>query len=515
MTDSIDYAALLSERFPEVGYREFYRDLFPSGTLQRTREAAKGEYPAIAVVVRDGGNIRRTVTDDLSAIDAVVADARPGDLCVMSPVTYAGMTQRKSMAHALHAIVIDLDDLIVRDGSPDGYEQLLYQFTDILGTPSAGFAIPRPTYIVASGTGLHLYYVLDEPLVLWSETFDRLEVYRAALTRKVWNAYITEAYEKPQYEGCTQGFRMVGTPVKPKAGCGVARAFLTGDKVALGYMDGFVLEGQRMGDLRRSGRVPIDVAKEKWPEWYRRRIVQGVPRGTWRPNRAVYDWWKRRVEQEGSPGHRYNCIVALAAYARKCGIERDELERDAEELRVLLHGRDTKNPFTKKDVRDALTAYRDGMIRYPIDEIVKRTGIPIEKNKRNGRKQEVHLMGARAIQEINDRVNGTNWRDGNGRKPKRDTIRAYAAEHLDESQREIARALGVSKTTVNKWLKPGWREEWEADRIKEDARRFESLVSADLARPRPSSGTAVEYSLLDLEKGSVIASAGPFDLSEE
>ena len=85
-------------------------------------------------------------------------------------------------------------------------------------------------------------------------------------------------------------------------------------------------------------------------------------------------------------------------------------------------------------------------------------------NKRNGRKQAVHLMGARAIQEINDRVNGTDWRAGNGRKPKCDLVRSYAFEHSDASQREIAAALGVSKTTVNKWLKPGWREEWDEQR---------------------------------------------------
>lgn len=457
MLDFPDYASLLAERYPEVSYREFYRDLFPAGSLQASRAAAKGEYPAVAVMVRPSGNLRVTVTDDLSAIDEVVSAAATGDLCVMSPVTYAGMSQRKSMAHALHAIVIDLDDLIVRDGSPDGYEQLIYQFTDILYTAAAGFAIPHPTYIVASGTGLHLYYMLKDPLVLWPETFDRLESYRVALTRKVWNAYITDAYEKPQYEGCTQGFRMVGTPVKPKAGKGVARAFLTGEKVDLGYMDGFVDESHRMGNLRRSGRVPIDEAKERWPEWYERRIVKGVPRGTWRPNRAVYDWWKRRVVAEGAPGHRYNCIVALAAYARKCGIDRDELERDAEELRELLHNRDAKNPFTKKDVRDALTAYRDGMIHYPIDEIVKRTGIPIEKNKRNGRTQEQHMKVMRAIQEV---VN-PGWRAGNGRPkgspnkkhPKRDAILEYKRNHPEATQREIAKALGVSPTTVNKWLK--------------------------------------------------------------
>lgn len=506
MADFIDYAALLSERYPEVSYREFYRDLFPSGTLQRSRVAAKGEYPAIAVVIRDVGNLRRTVTDDLSAIDAIVEDALPGDLCVMSPVTYAGMSQRKSMAHALHAIVVDLDDLIVKDGRPDGFEQLIYQFTDILDTVASGFAIPHPTYIVASGTGLHLYYTLKEPLVLWPETFDRIEAYRAALTRKVWNAYITEDYEKPQYEGCTQGFRMVGTPVKPKAGGGVVRAFLTGDKVDLGYMDGFVEERHRMGNLRRSGRVPIDEAKERWPEWYQRRVVQGVPRGTWRPNRAVYDWWKRRVMAEGEPGHRYNCIVALAAYARKCGIDRDELERDAEELRVLLHERDARNPFTKKDVRDALTAYRDGMIRYPVDEIVKRTGIPIEKNKRNGRKREQHLQLMRGIKNVKAQMGEDVL---GGRPEKRDLIRRYAYEHPEANHSEIARALGVSRPTVIKWLKPGWKEE-EARSREAAARIFDHMVAKDLESLGDDYRGQVEYGMLDLAEGSLEAKAGPF-----
>ena len=62
-------------------------------------------------------------------------------------------------------------------------------------------------------------------------------------------------------------------------------------------------------------------------------------------------------------------------------------------------------------------------------------------------------MGARAIQEINDRVNGTNWRDGNGRKPKKYLVRDYAAAHPDENHSQIARALGISRTTVIKWLR--------------------------------------------------------------
>ena len=41
-----------------------------------------------------------------------------------------------------------------------------------------------------------------------------------------------------------------------------------------------------------------------------------------------------------------------------------------------------------------------------------------------------------------------------GAPTKRDEIRAYAAEHPDASHAAIAKALGVSRTTVIKWLKP-------------------------------------------------------------
>ena len=46
------------------------------------------------------------------------------------------------------------------------------------------------------------------------------------------------------------------------------------------------------------------------------------------------------------------------------------------------------------------------------------------------------------------RASTKGWRRG-----KRDLIRAYAHEHLDANHSDIARALGVSRPTVIKWLK--------------------------------------------------------------
>ena len=71
---------------------------------------------------------------------------------------------------------------------------------------------------------------------------------------------------------------------------------------------------------------------------------------------------------------------------------------------------------------------------------------------------------SRAVQEVNDRFNGTNWRDGNGRKPKADLVREYAAAHPDASHSAIARELGISRTTVIKWLHDAPEEAAETER---------------------------------------------------
>ena len=43
-------------------------------------------------------------------------------------------------------------------------------------------------------------------------------------------------------------------------------------------------------------------AKELYPDWYEKRIVQGEPKqkskkqgGTWVCNEALYEWWKRKI----------------------------------------------------------------------------------------------------------------------------------------------------------------------------------------------------------------------------
>ena len=144
-----------------------------------------------------------------------------------------------------------------------------------------------------------------------------------------------------------------------------------------------------------------------------------------------------------------------------------ELEADALALVPTLEGLTVRedNHFTEDHALAAIEAYYDPIIhKLTRDRIERRTAIELPKNKRNGRSQAKHLEGARAIRDINN----DNWREGNGRKPKADLVREYAAEHPDANHSEIARALGISRPTVIKWLKDVPKGATEPEKPKPD-----------------------------------------------
>lgn len=438
----------LSDSFEELYPNDFYRELFPEGELDEDGAFSKGKYTAIAVRIFDNGKVHRySVCNDLEVVRKLICC---NDFCVMAPVSFAGKSQRQANARNLYAVVFDLDGLLeTEDGRS---KSLINLFAHIeLGL------IPKPSHIVFSGTGLHLYYMLEHPLPLFPNVMKSLAAYRSCLVRKIWNPYITSLSDKPQFESVTQGFRMVGT--KAKHGRTV-RAFKTGEKVSVDYLNKFADEKSKIDLVKYVSKTPISEAKEKWPEWHQRRIVDGRPRGTWGIKRDLYEWWKRKIEEGATVGHRYFCVMALAVYARKCAVPYKELEKDAINLIPFLNNLDKtgNNPFTAGDVVKALEAYDASYITFPRHTIEELTGVDIPANKRNGRKQKLHLRMARSNLEIlNDdagfALQGRPKGSTKESTPKGEQIRAYAAAHPGANHSEIARALGVSRPTVIKWLK--------------------------------------------------------------
>ena len=425
----------LSKHFEEITPKEFYRNIFPEGELQEQGVYGDKKYNAIAVELAD--KIKRyTLTDDLEVLDDLFCSE---NFIIISPISYIGKSRTSDNARMMYALAIDLDGVNKEINMIDLFHQI-----------EKVEHLPKPTYTVISGSGLHLYYVFEKPVPLFKNVVEQLTRLKNDLTRKIWNGWVTDLNEKVQYQSVFQGFRLVGGVTKSGSR---TKAFVTGDRVTVEYLNEFVFdEKNKVTEFAYKSNLTLEEAKKKYPEWYDKRIVQHKARGTWTCKRDLYDWWLRRL-YEIKEGHRYYGVMCLAIYAKKCGIPEEELEADAfgmvDRLDLLTSNED--NHFTREDVLCALELYNDNYITFPIDTISKLTEIRIEKNKRNGRKQSVHLMGARAIQEINDKVNGTNWRDGNGRKSKKDMVREWQQEHPNGRKADCIRETGLSKPTVYKW----------------------------------------------------------------
>lgn len=485
---------------------DFWRSIFPEGFLQPRGEEVPwheqgGGHPnGIAIQIthktktvktktgieHDVPVIERfTLTDDLDGVEERVVDSnRKNESVFCAPVSFFGKSRVAENARFLHAFAIDLDGVGVQE-----LKNMLKQFRNGRDPKFAAdkwVSLPQPTFLVNSGTGFHLYYVLDQPIPLIPRIVPFVQEIKAMLTDYIWRDTVS-TLEDVQHQGIYQPFRMPGTPTKlngKAAGSKIkdkyeAVAFVhNGEdgkpwRCSLDYLLGYagVRGGKDRAELielmRTAGRTPIERAKKLWPEWYQARIVEGKAPGRWTCKRDLYDWWLGEVETKATDHHRYWCLNVLAAYARKCGIPYDELEADALALVPTLEGLTVRedNHFTEDHALAAIEAYYDPIIhKLTRERIERRTAIELPKNKRNGRSQAKHLEGARAIRDINN----DNWREGNGRKPKADLVRKYAAEHPDANHSEIARALGISRPTVIKWLKDVPKDATEPEKPKPD-----------------------------------------------
>jgi len=414
---------------------------------------------------------------------------------LMAPITYVGKSTANKNARYLYAFTVDLDGV--------GIEQLKLLFRGfsltwpqelIKGLPR----IPVPNIIVNSGHGMHLYYIMRYPLALYEWNAKLLQQISRSLYRLAWYP----ANEKKGYPGTSKEekihclgiyhmFRLPETMTKPlridkktgvTVGTGVPilawklrselytlsdfvkyMAYDTKDKKT--FSPKVVAELERGGRLLDPNRLTLEQARKKYgEEWYQNR---DKPKGRFVTNRRLYDWWLEKLREprvnDVKVGHRYFCIMALAAFAKKCGIERKELQADAESLLDILDDLTNKpdNHFKKSDINVALKAYdKEDSVRWSPRMIEHWTDIEMKKTKRNRRKQKLHLAGARAIQDINDpdgewrgRPVGSVMTLDNSKVAER--VRGWMLSHPDSHNKSAcARDLGLTRPTVIKW----WRQ---------------------------------------------------------
>jgi len=435
----------------QVDAYEFYREIFPEGAFERRGHyedakangiavtiPQKGKANGIALEIEGDGRAKRyTITDDLDTLQ----ELQETDFTIISPISYYGKRRCGKNARYLYAMVFDLDGV----GMPQLRDTLHQMNKDIL---------PKATFVVNSGTGLHLYYVLDEPVPMYPQNQKYLKEMKYALTRQIWNRF-TSTIKEPQMQGIMQGFRVIGSGSKLGREFPVV-AFRYGGRISLEDMIRFIPdtngERQKVQGIMMKSRLPLEAAKEKYPEWYDKRIVRHERRGRWTVKRDLYDWWLRRIGSEIRVGHRFYGIMTLAIYAKKCGIDEDELRRDAFSLLRPYDemSEEEINRFTQDDVVCALEMFNEDYVTFPRDDIAKLSGLAMPVNKRNWRKQSEHI---KLMNFVRDEINGNkDWRNKNGQPSKRGQIFEYMRSHPEVKKKtEIARALQIDRGTVAKY----------------------------------------------------------------
>lgn len=441
---------ILQERFFQVTPVEFYRDVFPEGSLgvPGSPEIQRPNMIFTMIETNAAGEphaFNRLVFDDLKEI----AKTQCAEFAVASPVAYRGRNRTAANAHHLWGFCIDLDGVKM-----DQLRDLLFQIKNDL--------LPEPTYLVNSGHGLHVYYLLEEPVPLYRHLHQPLDNLKYGLTKIVWNKYTSEIEpEKRQFQGIFQGFRMPGTQSKLGKRYPVV-AFRFGNKTSIDALNRYVEEKYRITDLDQQ-RLPLEEAKKLYPEWYESRIVRKEKaRYKWdiagkvhgdNPH-ALYDWWLDKIRNGAFDGNRYNCIAALMTYAVKCDIDKENVLNDALDLVPWLNTltETPNNDFTVQDVYDAYTYYSDAYATYSIRAIEAKTKIPIERNKRNGRKQSQHIKVMNTMKTLKKQL-GEEVRDGRpkGSGTAAQKVAEYRKQHPMATVTEAARDLKISRTTVYKW----------------------------------------------------------------
>ena len=438
------WADEVSEYGESVCAIDFYDDIFREGDLEPSRlpeDYRTGEYGAIALEISEKKKNRKgrrvTVTDGVKELIDLIEESE--NFCLIAPVSYAGRRRTNENARFLHALCVEIDNI----NPKHGISELFYTFR------RDARPIPRPTYIVCSGNGLHLYWNFARPIPLFKNIFMQLTDIKTYITKNLWDKQISNSWQNIQYESLCQAFRCVGTSGKDKRK--VAMAFKVGENLTIEEFNKRLPENLQMNVIYKSD-LPLSKAKELYPKWYQKRIVEGKERGHWNRHEGIYHNWIEKIMTGAELGHRYNCLENLCSLAVQCQIPPEVVEADcrkvAEHMEELTEEED--NHFTEYDILCALRTYHlaeESAYHRRLEYIEQKTGIRLERNKRNGRKKEEHLKIARFTRDLTHE----NWRAGNGRKRKKEAVREWRSAHPNGTKAECREDTGMSWDTIRKW----------------------------------------------------------------
>ncbi len=441
----------LRSQFDQVAPMEYYRDMFPSGSFEWSSadhtpgvDSITRRPNGLMSVLNDpefrGRSYNRIIFDDLGEIESNL----DREFVLIAPVGYSGRRRLSKYAYQIFGFVFDLDNVGV-----DQIKDLLFEMENKI--------LPQATYVVNSGTGLHVVYLFETPVPALPQYYESLNRLKQDLSNMIWNQY-TSRDQKKQFQGIFQAFRVVGSPSKLGSDYRVS-AYKIGPKTTIHSLNEYADKENRciFDDWDYTN---LAEAEEEWPDWYFRRIVQGRPLGDYQltedqkiRRRAWYDAWIQRIMKGAFDGNRHYCIGVLFNYAMKAEIPLEEAYEDAMDLLPWLNSLTQKesNPFTENDIIDAIRYYDRKYIKMGRKGIQRLTKIDIGTTKRKGNTRAKHI---KLMNFYRDEIHGMeDWRNKEGRPSKQAQVEEWQLNNPGKRKADCIRETGLDKKTVYKWWK--------------------------------------------------------------
>lgn len=376
------------------------------------------------------------------SVDEAIDQAADRNDILLGGSTYFKNFVSKATAKDVHALIIDMDNVwagvlqsaLQNDWNEDDKD------------------LPKPTYIVNSGTGLHLYFLFDEPIphyVCNSEKIDQL--YRRLAVQQT----TSRIYLQKQVQWFGQDFRMAGSLNKYNWRNEV---FRVGEKwdidrlaQAVGMEDTHFV---RYGEPRT--RQPVK----------RERTKNRTKRKGWRCNQGFYDYTLERCRNETKEGNRYMSFCALTVIAWKCNVPISKVEQDLKGL-IPKYNKGAKRQITEKEIEHALRMYNEKAMLTQRERL--QDWIGWEYKPQTNRHYGKQVFKRKKSQEARDKgLKNTNlevrgwavrdamypdgeWRNKDGAPSKQEEVRAWRQLHPDGKPKDCMADTGISKNTVYRW----------------------------------------------------------------
>lgn len=376
------------------------------------------------------------------SVDEAIDQAVDRNDILLGGSTYFKNFVSKATAKDVHALIIDMDNVwagvlqsaFQNDWNEDDKE------------------LPKPTYIVNSGTGLHLYFLFDEPIphyVCNSEKIDQL--YRRLAVQQT----TSRIYLQKQVQWFGQDFRMAGSLNKYNWRNEV---FRVGEKwdidrlaQAVGMEDTHFV---RYGEPRTRQLVKRERTKNR------------TKRKGWRCNQGFYDYTLERCRNETKEGNRYMSFCALTVIAWKCNVPISKVEQDLKGL-IPKYNKGAKRQIIEKEIEHALRMYNEKAMLTQRERL--QDWIGWEYKPQTNRHYGKQVFKRKKSQEARDKgLKNTNlevrgwavrdamypdgeWRNKDGAPSKQEEVRAWRQLHPDGKPKDCMADTGISKNTVYRW----------------------------------------------------------------